>query len=166
MIHPMHFEAEFVRPILFTLSAFDRRLYTPESVDLMMGTAAQESDLGFYLRQHPRGPGKGFWSVEDNTHDDVWRYLEREENGQLKALVLELTRYDEKPPHHELIRNPLYSGAIARIRYWYIPKAIPKDRLGQAKYWDKYFNANDQHGTVEEYLDSYSRFVLRNRTIR
>ncbi len=163
MIHPLHFEKEIVRPTLFTLAAFDKRLYSEASVKLMMGTAAQESDLGFFLRQHPRGPGKGFWSVEDATHDDVWRYLERATKAELKSLVFKLTRFKQKPPGHELIRNPMYCAAIARIRYWYEVEPLPQDLVGLARYWDEHYNANPNHGTPEEFLDSYQKFVLRNK---
>lgn len=162
MIHQLHFEAHFVRPALNQIAAFDERLASEPSVNLMMGTAAQESDLGFFLRQHPTGPGKGFWSVEDATHDDVWRYLRRDSNAELARRVLALARHKtDRPPHTELITNPLYSCAIVRIKYWMRPEPIPATLEGQADYWDWYYNCNDNHGTPEQYLDSYRKFVLR-----
>lgn len=163
MIKALHFESHFVRPALVRMAIVDPRLGSEPAVMLMMGTAAQESDLGYYLRQHPTGPGKGFWSIEDATHDDVWRYLDRPDNAELARIVKSLARSKNgRPPHTELINNPLYSCAIARIKYWMIPIPMPTDLEGLAGYWDKYFNANDNYGTVEEFLDSYDRFVRKN----
>lgn len=161
MIHPLHFEAHVVRVTLNHLAVFDERIAIEPAVKLMMGTAAQESDLGYFMRQHPSGPGKGPWSVEDATHDDVWRYLRRHSNMQLRQRVLGLARHkQERPPHSELINNPLYSCAIARVKYWMVPEALPESLEGLAEYWDKYFNANALHGTVQDFLNSYRRFVL------
>lgn len=158
MIKTEHFEEYFVRPTLGVLAIYDDRLGSEASVKQMMGIAAQESDLGFYLKQHPKGPGKGFWSVEDFTHDDVWRYLSRDSNETLRELVLTLTKYESKPPHDELINNPRYSAAIARIKLWMVPAPLPEDLEGQAMYWDVYYNA-DKKNQIDEYLDSYRRFV-------
>lgn len=161
MIHPMQFEADIVRPTLNILARFNENLAIEPAVTLMMGTAAQESDLGFFLRQHPSGPAKGWWQVEDATHADVWRYLQREENIELARLVLGLSRHKTvMPPHSEMINNPLYSCAIARIKYWMVPAPLPVDLDGLAEYWDRYFNCNANHGTVADFLESYRDFIL------
>ena len=165
MIHAAHFESLIVIPTLAVLSKFDSRLNTPEAVVLLMGTAAQESDLGFWLRQTPTGPGKGPWSIEDNTHNDVWRYLRRESKLKLRQQVLSLAREKTgQPPHSELINNPLYSCAIARIKYWMIPEPIPTQLEDLAEYWKRYFNTASGAGTAAQFIDSYNKFVLPNET--
>jgi hypothetical protein len=168
MIHPLHFEALIVRPTLNKMAAYDERLGGDASVELMMGIAAQESDLGFWLRQHPTGPGCGFWSVEKATHLDVWRYLNRDDKADLAEIVRSFARNpgpDGIPSHLELIDNPPYSLAIARVRLWWVP--IPKppagDIEGQGHYWNDNYNVNDDHGTVAEYVASYNKFVLRKK---
>lgn len=165
VIKPSHIESEVVRPTLELLATHDPRINTEPAVTLMMGTAAQESDLGFYLKQHPTGPGKGPWSIEDTTHADVWRYLSRPSNKVLREAVLSLARdqsLNPHPPHSELIDNLSYSCAIARVKYWMVPETLPVDLPMLAVYWDRYFNGNPDHGTPEEFIESYEHFVTGN----
>ena len=164
VIKSSHLETEIVRPTLIKLAEFDPRLYNEGAVKLMMGTAAQESDLGFYLRQHPRGPGKGWWSVEDATHTDIWRYLAKPSKTKLRDIVLSLARdksLNPHPPHSELIDNPPYSLAVARIKYWMISTPMPDagNLLALGGYWDKFYNVNPVHGTAQEFVDSYNKYV-------
>ncbi len=48
---------------------------------------------------------------------------------------------------------------IARIKYWMIPASLPGDLRGLAEYWDRYYNANAEHGTPDEWLSNYSQYV-------
>lgn len=161
-MHPSHFEAEIVRPTLARLSEFDERLYSQSAVTLMMGTAAVESDLGYFLRQHPTGPGRGFWQVEPATHQDVWRYLAREKNLKLANIILSFASdktYHPHPAHSQLVECPLYCCAVARVRYWMVPESLPDDLDGIAGYWKQYFNTPAGAGTVEHFLDKYREHV-------
>ena len=165
MIKASHIEELVVKPVLEKLAQFDPRLNNEVGVVLMMGTAAQETDLGYYLKQHPIGPGKGPWSVEDTTHEDVWRYLSRPSNKGLREAVLSFARdktLNPHPPHDELIDNLAYSCAIARVKYWMVPAKLPAsvDLHAIGAYWDKYYNANARYGTVDEFVASYREFVL------
>ncbi len=162
MINPLQFEALVVRPCLNMLAEHDARLASDASVTLMLGTAAQESDFGYYMRQHPRGPGRGPWQVEGTTHRDVWRYLRRSSNKPLLDIVAGMSiggSYSRIPDEAELVYNLRYSCAIARIKFWMIPEALPEDLEGLGEYWDVYYNANPDHGTAEQWLEKYRYFV-------
>ena len=50
----------------------DITLYSEDAVDLLMMTAAAESNLGEYLRQI-NGPALGAFQMEPGTHDDIWK---------------------------------------------------------------------------------------------
>ena len=47
-------------------------LNSPSAVQLLLGTAAQESHMGHYLVQ-VRGPAIGMYQMEPNTYLDIWR---------------------------------------------------------------------------------------------
>lgn len=161
MIKSSHFRESLDRT-LSLLAIHDPRLHSPASVQLMLGTAAQESHLGYYLRQHPTGPARGPYQIEQATHMDVIRYIKRPSNVILLDVVTRLTRRGaEIGEENELVDNLAYSHAIARIRYWYEPDPLPEadDILGLGEYWDTHYNANPDHGTPEEFVANYEKFV-------
>lgn len=155
MINPADLRENIIEPVLEVLGVFNQKLNTEAAVELLLGTAAQETDLGYWLEQHPTGPGKSIYSIEPTTHKDIKRYLNRAGNVGLKEAVESLSIDGSD---NDLIGNLYYSTAIARIKYWMRPEPLPSDRLGQAQYWDDYFNANNIN-QIDEYLDSYREFV-------
>lgn len=133
---------------------------------MVMGTAAQESRMGYYLHQLG-GPAVGAYQIEQPTHQDiVGRYLMREENADLRQIVIGMTCRDQPiGSKDELATNLRYATAICRIRYWMeiepLPPANQLERIG--KYWDDHYNANPEHGTVEEFVRNYQEHVIGSR---
>lgn len=163
MIKPQHFQASINRT-LQKLGAYDSRMATEASVQILLGTAAQESDLGYFLTQDPAGPGRGPYQIEQPTHLDVIRYIERSDKEGLLWIVEDLvpagsTLGDE----WLLVDNLAYSHAIARIRYWMVPEAMPEagDIEGLGRYWKRHYNTIKGKGTVDEFVDSWEKFVVR-----
>lgn len=165
-----HLKKLVVQPTLRRLAAFDVRLDTESSIVLMMGIAAQESDLWYNLEQLGGGPALGGYGVEPNTHADVWRYLNRPDKQYLREIVLglvpdEAVRIDEDGNYsvddQQLVVNMAYSTAIARIRLWYEPALLPPpdDIDAMAEYWDKHYNANPHAGFPVEFVKKYNRLV-------
>ena len=64
-IDAQQFREEIVRPVLEHLDAADPGIDSPNAEELLMLTAATESQLGRYLRQ-VRGPAIGVFQVEPN----------------------------------------------------------------------------------------------------
>ena len=156
VIKPEHLREYIVQPTLEALGAFNPKLNTQAAVELLLGTAAQESDLGFFLHQGFNGGGLGIYQIEAATHEDVWRYLKRPENEDLANIILNfVSQADDK----SLIGNLHYATAIARVKYWMRPEPLPETVEQHAIYWDTFYNANPDHGTPQEYVDSYERFV-------
>lgn len=136
-------------------------LHSTESVELILGTIAQESHLGTYLRQLGNGPALGICQMEPATHDDIWNnYLKYKQS--LTSKIIDIMSYRTTPDEHtskELVWNLKYAIAMCRIHYLRKKGAIPKDLEGQAKYWKEHYNTYLGKGTTEEYINNYQRFV-------
>lgn len=133
-------------------------LYSEAAVDLLMGTAAVESNLGEYITQ-VGGPAKGIFQMEPSTHDDIVRhYLYYKPD--LVAKIKEATGVDKLDSRH-LVGNMYYAAAFARIHYLRVPEKLPsaEDVVALASYWKQYYNTKYGKGTVEKFVDKYERYV-------
>lgn len=145
---------EVIRPVLMTLN-----LYNENAEELMMGTAAQESGLGTYIRQI-EGPARGIFQCELKTYDSIWnKYIGNNRAMQLK--VLPLIGITTKPPFHRLMTDMNLAAVICRLHYWDIKIPLPSklDIHAMGKYWDDYYNRNPVKGTVDEFIKNYDRYV-------
>ena len=121
-------------------------LCSPEATDLLMGTAAQESWLGTFLRQVGGGPAKGAFQMEGATFNDLVHRF-----GAKYPLIEEF--------QFEQLEWDLQASIImARIKYLSCPGAIPHGLTGQAAYWKKYYNTALGAGTIDEYLANYRKY--------
>jgi len=174
LINPHDFETLWIRPTLEILARFDPRMDSEAAVVLLMGTAAQESDLGYWMDQIGGGPGLGPYSVERATNLSLWRhYLSRPSKKLLKQLILDMVPSDAiltaldgdfsyvyvNPV--QLTINMAYSTAMARLKYWPKSEPLPDpgDIFEMGRYWDVHYNVNDEHGTPEEFADSFEQFL-------
>ena len=170
-------EQYVVRPALRALGVYDDRMYTEASVQLMMGTIAQESDMGAFSSQIGGGPALGLGQVERNTHTDnminfAWSRKDLLSCLQSVSLLPITNHFTDEPEffyseefHLQLEYNWIYNVAQARLKFWRAPKELPKmdDLLGMGMYWDTHYNANPRHGTPKDWVDSYKYFVLGER---
>lgn len=129
-------------------------LHSESAAQLLVGTAAQESHLGTYLRQI-RGPALGVFQMEPATHNDIWEnYIAYQ--GRLKDDMR--ARY-AMATAETMVYDLRYAAIMARIHYLRVPTALPEDIEGQAHYWKEHYNTFLGAGTVEEYLQNYRRLV-------
>lgn len=136
-----------------TLKSID--LYSDAAENLLIGTCAQESKLGTYIKQ-VNGPALGIYQIEPATHKDVWEnYLEFKPELANKVLLIG-EKHDAS-----LIVNLAYSTAIARIIYLRAPAELPlaDDIGGLANYWKKYYNTELGKGKASEFIDNYRKLV-------
>ncbi len=127
--------------------------------NLLLGTAAQESQMGRYLRQI-NGPALGIYQCEPATHEDIFdNYLIY--HGELLGAVTKLTVL-HLPRTQQLAWNLMYATAIARIHYLRIKEPLPKadDIVSLGCYWKNHYNTHLGKGTVEEYVKSYTAMVV------
>ena len=155
MINPEHLRKHVIRPVLELIGG-----RADKSVeDLLLGTAAQESQLGYYLKQID-GPALGIYQIESETHKSVWdNYLAYRPDLASKIRSLASQKWFLEDPDRELVFNLAYATAIARLVYLPVPKAIPNTTRGQAEYWKKHYNTHKGRGSVDEYLMNYYRYV-------
>lgn len=132
--------------------------WSPQAVELLMGTSAHES-LGWqYRRQLGNGPALGLFQMEPFTHDDCWiNYLNYNPHlGQKILAASGLFAYDAIALEH----NDVYAVCMARIKYLRDSQPIPLDLHGQAVYWKRVYNTKLGKGTIEEYINHYKIFVM------
>lgn len=146
-----------VEPILRRIN-----MYSPAALNLVLGTAAVESDM-FHHGKQINGPALSPYGIEPVTYDDIaFRYLEQ--RLPLKGLVLQACGYnpkDDLPSANALMINHWLATAVCRIKYYMTPDPLPyaDDIEGLAKYWKKHYNTEGGKGTVEEFIKKYHRYV-------
>lgn len=132
-------------------------LHSPQALELLMGTAAQESHLGTYLHQI-RGPALGIFQMEPATEQDIWHnYLRYKPNlADTVARVCSVA----VPSSWALETNLAYQIIMARIHYHRVKSPLPDpgDVEGMGKYWDDHYNCNPDKGTVEEFVINYKKY--------
>lgn len=162
-IDPKQLKTFIILPILKLMDLDDE-----SSINLIMGTAAQESQMGAYIRQHgfkyDKNGAFGIYQIELFTHDDiVYRYL-----AQNKPNLFSLCNRLKIPvltDIQNLIGNFYYATAICRAKYLMIPEKLPKkdDIQGLANYWKKYYNTQDGKGTENEFINNYNKFIKHEK---
>lgn len=138
---------KLIRPIL---QAYD--LWTPSAEELLLGTAAQESNCGEYIVQVGNGPALGLYQMEPPTFEDIF-----------KLVVPKINSLDFDIPYTAgaLVWDMRLSTIMCRLQYWRFEETLPKynDIVGLAKYWKKYYNTVKGKGTVEEFVESYEYYI-------
>ena len=155
MIDPVQLRNLVVRPVLKQLE-----LWSESAENLLMGTAAQESQLGTYIEQI-RGPAVGIFQMESATHDDLWKNFLPGQRALLKKLnSLKLADWSSTDKAGQMAGNLYY--AMCRIHYWRVKEALPvaADIAGLARYWKRYYNTPRGAGTEQQFMDAYRLRVL------
>lgn len=147
--------------IIATLTQIDSdcseiKVYSEDAVNLLLGTAAQESDFGEYIRQLGGGPARGIFQIEPETFNYLLNYikskgiLERVKSiCNCQNLISDSLEYNLK-----------LSIIFCRLRYYVINEALPTDLTGYARYWKKYYNTYLGAGTEEQFINNYKKYVL------
>ena len=130
-------------------------LYSKEAVNLLLGTAAQESRF-YYIKQLNGGPARSIFQIEPRTHDDhVNNYLSYRE--ELSSKILSACGIEEFDK--DFLYNTKYAICIARIHYLRVPQALPSTINGMAAYWKQYYNTYIGSGTEKEFIKNYMKYV-------
>lgn len=141
-----------IKPVLQYLD-----MYSKSAENLLLGTCAQESHMGKYLRQ-VNGPALGIFQMEPTTHDDILiNYVNY--HPEIKDTLGSMTfNYCAK----EMVYNLKYATAMCRLHYRRVTEKLPDpfDVVGLGRYWKRYYNTFEGKGTVEEFVENYRRFVV------
>jgi len=135
----------------------DVGLYSEDTEELLMLTAAVESNLGHYLNQNGGGPARGIFQMEPTTEQDIFdNYLVYN-----PSLLKKVREYQGLFPEKEMVYNLAYQIIMARIHYLRVPERLPStdDIEGVADYWKRYYNTYKGKGTVEKAVKKYITYV-------
>ncbi len=170
-IYVPHLRDEVIIPTLKEIG-----LYSESAVNLLLGTAAQESHMGYYLKQLGKGPALSIYQIEPATHADMWVWLMTRKEKLAIEVLLYSGLYVEhlftgcfgdykkyaKDLEPALLYNLRYATAMARVFYFRFPQPLPEadDWKGHAAYWKKYYNTHLGRGTEDEFLANVKRFGL------
>jgi len=158
MVDPKQFRFLVIRPALEEIG-----LWSQSAENLVIGTASQESGLR-YIHQLENGPAKGFFQMEPDTHDDIWRnWLEYREDIRISILDLSLlTNPNEIPDPDQMVHNLRYAAAMCRVHYRRKPGSLPAedDVEGMAEYWKEHYNTHLGAGEPEEFVENYALVAM------
>jgi len=151
-ISPVHLADCVIKPVLMNLE-----LYSLGAEQLMLGTAAQESKMGYWLKQVGGGPALGIYQMEPWVHDDVWDNVLKYKTD----LAAKITALAGRLGPEEMVHNMAYATAMTRIHYYRWPERLPEpgNIPGMGHYWKKYYNTVKGKGTVEEFIKNYHELV-------
>ena len=138
MIDKTQFALDIITPALETISDFVP--VTDAAIRLLMGTAAQESGFGTYVRQLGGGPALGIYQMEPATHGDLWANF-IQYRGRIHEHLIAGLNYSEDP--QRLIYDLRYATIMTRLHYYRVPQALPAadDTEGLANYWKNFYNS-------------------------
>lgn len=140
-----------IRPTLQKLN-----LWSQSAENLLLGTCAQESQMGSYVAQ-VNGPALGIYQIEPNTYQDVLNNFLRYKPA-LNNTVASLAETSIR----SLMVNLDYATAITRIIYLRAPEPLPDadDLNGLAHYYKEHYNTPLGAATVDQFIANYKRYVI------
>ena len=149
---PNQLRNEIIGPVLKKMD-----LWSENAETLLLGTAVHESAGLKRLRQYDDGPALSYFQMEPATlfdlHDNFLSFRPE------KRLLLDQFQVEKLTLSENLIMNPAYATAAARLQYYRVPEEIPTTLNGQAKYWKKYWNTELGKGTEQEFIEHYKYYV-------
>lgn len=142
-----------VRPVLERMDRHVSGMNSPAAVELLIGTAAHESLMGRWLRQHP-GPARGVYQIEPATFFDLMSWLDARRN--IREAVMEWAS-PVVIPTMQISGNLFFATAVARANYWRKPFKMPDstDAKVLAGIWKKYWNTYLGAGTEDQFIKHY-----------
>ena len=127
------------------------------AVNLLLGTAAQESAFGTYLRQI-RGPALGVFQMEPQTYNDiVYNYLAYRDDLEELVFANDIGDLDAT----RVVWDIRHAAIMARIHYYRVPHPLPEpdDIQGLAGYYKNFYNTSEGKATTEEFIENWRRYV-------
>lgn len=155
-----------IRPALEHLDEWSQ---TAEN--LLLGTAAHESQLGFRMR--PSEHGLGIYNISAATHTRIWdEFLVTDPELASRLRGLASQQQFLKAPHNELITNLSYASGVAwmiyKSRHLKLPDASDVHQLAQS--WLNHYRTQGNQSAQttstpereqDDFVQSYCNLVLR-----
>ena len=143
---------EFVAEVLAEMARLmdEPKINSRSAVNLLLGTAAQESQFGHCLVEYNGGPGRGPFQI---THKPTFYFLCQKYGDLIPYIagaLFEQCKWDLK-----------LSIITARLWYWEDPDPLPAadDIMALGIYWNDKYNRNPNAGTPEQFVKAYETYV-------
>ncbi|RYY75707.1 MAG: hypothetical protein EOO52_10030 [Gammaproteobacteria bacterium] len=155
-----------IRPILISLGEWSCSIE-----NLLLGTAAQESQLGFKM-QSCQDNQRGLYRISPLTHIEVWdQYLVKDPELASNLRGLASQQQFLKSPHAELITNLGYATGIAWMIYRRHQPVLSENADPQelAKYWVDYYcsretshmqSMRNEQNKMNRFIKNFNKLVL------
>jgi len=154
-----------IRPTLLLLDD-----WSTAAENLLLGTAAQESQLGFRM-QNKHTKGLGLYGISETTHIQVWdEFLVTDPELASRVRGLASQQQFLKFPHAELVTNLGYATGIAWMVYKRNKIQLPNENniAGMANCWQTHYCNRNQHKLTclpgietDKFISLYRKLVLR-----
>ena len=157
-----------IRP---TLRYLDPEIpYSETAVELLMMTAAHESNLGEYIAQI-NGPALGIYQMEPATEEDIHtNFLGHRRNLEDLVCNLDVAALVEDKDGRDLIYSLPYATAMARVHYYRDSQALPSGSLSDestirelAHYAKRVYNTEAGKAHADDYYNAYMRRCCGSR---
>lgn len=153
-------ENVIIRPSLAAIG-----LLSDDAVQLMLLTAANESNLGEFLLQKGIGfgGGIGIYQMQSMTYNMLWDQV-ISGNSALRAKIRLFLGYEGKPVAQRLVSDLNLASILTRLFYFNIKDPLPKANNipAMAFYYKRWYNTLLGKATVEEAEANYRRLCLRS----
>ena len=128
-------------------------IWHPAAEELLLMIMAWESKMGTYDHQ-VGGPALGWWQMEPTTWNDTdLRAIQR--RPYWRQQLAQLSGNQQEPK--EMVTNPAYACAMARLKLWLVPQALPdkEDILALSMYAKVHWNTVRGSAVPNDYAMAY-----------
>jgi hypothetical protein len=158
-ISASHLREYVITPVLNYLNLKEDR---EVAINLLLGTAAQETHMGLYLHQL-KGPALGLYQIEPATYQDLFNNVFPKYALSLSKIEKLRGEFKDYGPFdmHPLIGNLYYQTAIARFIYYRWPTPLPPNSkpLNLAHYYKQWWNSGEGKATPLQFIENYRKYV-------
>lgn len=137
----------------------------PSAEALLLATAAQESAMGRWIDQKESaadapGPAYGIYQMEAPTYADTMARCPE----KLRKVIWKMGMREcpfRVQEAQEMVGNMWLATAVARAKYWLVPKALPaaNDIDGQWAYYKLWWNSMLGAATEEQFKTNYRKYI-------
>ncbi len=132
------------------------------TVELLLGTAAIESNLSPLTEGNPDTKGVGLFNISPQSHTDIWdTYLAFDPDLASKIRGLASQRSFLTNPHIELSTNLAYATAIAWCIYRRSSVSLKEKESikNLSLLWNTYYRQSDSVNTSSDFCHRYINLV-------
>lgn len=144
-IHAAQFRTYVVNPALGVLAAAGIP-YSLVAADLLIATAAVETQIGSYLVQQG-GPALGVFQIQPASLADLWANLTPRQRDAVQSIST------PESPVTQITTNLKFAAAICRLFYWQVPEPLPPHtEAGLWGYYKRWWNTPAGATTEAEFV--------------